>query len=305
MVHYFPDINVHDPQRLCQPSTLLDKNLHFYNSLEVRAAKRPLTKKLYEFIIVNTDTLNSRQITGNSEASFNKYSGYKIRNITIERLNVFGVNIKDPTSSNPKKIDNVLNKTHVNTSESIIKKNLIFSVGDTISPLTLSDNERILRQLPFINDARIIVVPVSENESDILILTKDVYSLGGSYSYKGLKEGSVSVFEKNLLGMGHEFGIDIPYDSKEPNSPGFGFHYRVDNIWKSFINLNGFYLNALGDRTYGFSLNRKLVSSSTKYAGGISVIQMYTTVALNALDRRGAIKVQSSGLLDSKVYSGR
>jgi hypothetical protein len=287
----FPDVPFNDPLSLRPPSNInLNKNLYFYNSLEVRASKRPLTKKLYDFLIVNPDTLNSKHITGTSDAIYYKYSGTRIRNISIERLNVFGVNINAPTASNPKKIDNVLNKTHVNTSESIIKKNLIFSEGDTISPLTLSDNERILRQLPFINDARIIVVPVSEKESDILILTKDVYSLGGSYSYKGLEEGSVSVFEKNLLGMGHEFGIDIPYDSKEPNSPGFGFHYRVDNIASSFINLNGFYLNALGDRTYGFSLNRKLVSSGTKYAGGISVIQMYTTVALKALTEEEPLK---------------
>lgn len=288
---FFPDVPFNEPVKLRQPSNIsLDKNLYFYNSLEVRASKRPLTKKLFDFLIVNTDTVNSKQITGTSDASYFNYSGNRIRNIAIERLNVFGVNINEPAASNPKKIDNVLNKTHVNTSESIIKKNLIFSEGDTISPLILSDNERILRQLPFINDARIIVVPVTENESDILILTKDVYSLGGSYSYKGLKEGSVSVFEKNLLGMGHEFGIDVPYDSKEPNSPGFGFHYRVDNIASSFINLNGFYLNALGDKTYGFSLNRKLVSSGTKYAGGISVIQMYTTVALKALTAEEPLK---------------
>lgn len=287
----FPDIPFNDPSSLRQSSNIiLDKNLYFYNSLEVRASKRPLTKKLYDFLIVNPDTVKSKQITGTSDAIYYKYSGTRIRNIAIERLNVFGVNINEPASSNPKKIDNVLNKTHVNTSEKIIRKNLLFSEGDTISPLTLSDNERILRQLPFINDARIIVVPVAEDESDILILTKDVYSLGGSYSYKGLKEGSVSVFEKNLLGMGHEFGIDVPYDSKEPNSPGFGFHYRVDNIASSFINLNGFYLNALGDKTYGFSLNRKLVGSATKYAGGISVIQMYTTVALKALTEEEPLK---------------
>lgn len=287
----FPDVPFNEPSNLRQPSNIsLDKNLYFYNSLEVRASKRPLTKKLYDFLIVNPDTLKSKQITGTSDAIYNKYSGIRIRNIAIERLNVFGVNLNEPTSSNPKKIDNILNKTHVNTSENIIRKNLLFSEGDSISPLTLSDNERILRQLPFINDARIIVVPVTEYESDIMILTKDVYSLGGSYSYKGLKEGSVSVFEKNLLGMGHEFGIDIPYDSKEPNSPGFGFHYRVDNIASSFINLNGFYLNALGDKTYGFSLNRKLVGSATKYAGGISVIQMYTTVALKALTEEEPLK---------------
>jgi hypothetical protein len=273
---------VNDPALLIEPSFLsFDKNSNFYNSLEERASKRPITKKLYDFVVVNPDTLNSKQITGTSDATYFKYSGNRIRNIAIERLNVFGVNINEPASYNPKQFEKVLNSTHANTTENIIRKNLIFSEGDTISPLTLSDNERILRQLPFINDARIIVVPVSDNQSDILILTKDIYSLGGSYIYKGLRAGSVSVFEKNLLGMGHELGVEIPYDSKRSNSPGFGFHYAVDNIAKSFVNLNVFYLNALGDRTYGISLNRKLVSSTTKYAGGISINQMYTTVALN------------------------
>ena len=101
--------------------------------------------------------------------------------------------------------------------------------------------------------------------------------------YRGLKKGTVSVFEKNIFGMGHELGIDIPYDSNEPDSPGFGFHYRINNIARSFINLNGYYLNGLGEKTYGISLNRKLVSSATKYAGGISVIQMYTTVNVKAI----------------------
>ena len=39
----------------------------------------------------------------------------------------------------------------------------------------------------------------------------------------------------------------------------------------------------LEEKTYGFSLSRKLVSSTTKYAGGISVRQMYTTVDLDTL----------------------
>jgi outer membrane protein assembly factor BamA len=109
----------------------------------------------------------------------------------IQRLNVFGADINNPISNNTKKIENVLNKTHFNTNENIIRKNLLFSEGERISPLVLSDNERILRQLPFIDDARIVVVPVSDEEADIIVFTKDVYSLGGSYVYNGLKKGTV------------------------------------------------------------------------------------------------------------------
>ncbi|MCX6321361.1 MAG: hypothetical protein NTX93_06070 [Bacteroidia bacterium] len=277
--------NLAYPQNRSENDTIIrkDKNLVFFDSLKVRASKNRLTKKLYDFIIVSPDTIVKKQITGTSDASYINYSGKKIRKIDVQRLNVFGVNINNPTSNSTNKIENLLNKTHVNTNESIIRKNLLFAVGDTISPLTLSDNERILRQLSYIDDARIIVVPVSDDEADIVVLTKDVYSLGGDYSYKGLKKGSVSIFEKNIFGMGHEFGLEMPFDAKAANSPGFGVHYTVDNIRKSFLNLNLYYLDGLGEKTYGFSLSRKFVSSTTKYAGGISVRQMYTTEDLDTL----------------------
>jgi hypothetical protein len=261
--------------------SIKDKNLIFFDSLKIRASKNALTKKIYDFVIVSPEPLNFKRITGSSEASFTGFSGKKIRKIDLKELDVFGTNINNPAASNPSKIDHLLNKTHANTNEKIIRKNLLFKEGDLISPLTLSDNERILRQLPFIHDARIIIVPVSDEEVDIMVVTKDVYSLGGSFDYEGLKKGAVSVFEKNVFGIGHEFGIEVPYDSKFKDSPGFGVHYNVDNIRKSFINLNLYYLNGLGNENYGFSLIRKLISSSTKYAGGISIQHMNTLIDLN------------------------
>lgn len=258
-----------------------NKNLIFFDSLKVKASKNSFTKKLYNIIIVSPDTTVKKQITGTSDANYINYSGRKIRKIEIQRLNVFGVNINNPAAADPNKAENLFNKTHINTTEKIIRKNLLFSEGDTISPLILSDNERILRQLSYIDDARIIIVPLSDEEADILVLTKDVYSLGASFAYKGLKSGSVSIFEKNILGIGHELGFEIPYDSKASDSPGIGVHYLIDNIWKSFINLNMYYLDGLGEKTYGLSLSRNFVSSYTKYAGGISIRQMYTSEDLN------------------------
>ena len=282
---FFPDDSLSKLPSSLIPATALkkDKNHIFYDSLKVRASRSLLTRKLYDFVIVSHNTVENKRITNSSEASYLTYSGRKIRKIEVQRLNVFGTNIENPSSVNPDKVENLLNKTHVNTNENIIRKNLLFSVGDTISPLTLSDNERILRQLSYINDARIIVLPVSDSVADILVLTKDVYSIGGTYTYQGVDKGSVSVFDKNIFGMGHEFGIDVPFDANVKDSPGFGVYYLINNIGKTFINLNMNYLNGLGERTYGFSLSRKLVSATTKYAGGISVMQMYTTEDLDTL----------------------
>jgi hypothetical protein len=260
-----------------------DRNIVFFDSLKVRASRNQLTKKIYSFVIVNPDTTFKKRFTGTSDASYITYAGKKIRKIIIQRLNVFGADIHNPESAEPSRIENLLNKTHINTNENIIRKNLLFSEGDPISPLTLSDNERLLRELPYIGDARIVVLPVSDMEADIVVFTKDIYSLGGSYDFGGLKKGTVSVFEKNIIGTGQELGLDIPYNNTLPNSPGLGAHYTSNNIAKSFINLNVYFLHGLGVKTYGFDMNRKLVSSTTKYAGGISVRMMYTSEDLDTL----------------------
>lgn len=253
-----------------------NKNQEFYDSLKARASRKQLTKKLYDFVIVTPDRTNIKEINRKSDDNYVNYTGRKIRKIEIKRLDVFGTSINNPGVQNTNGLYNVLNKTHINTHENIIRKNLLFKTGDNVSPLILSDNERILRQLTFINDARILVVPVSDDEADIVVVTKDVYSIGAGYDYKGFKKGALSVFEKNIFGIGHELELRFPFDTEKPDSPGFGISYSIDNIAKSFINLRTFYAKGLGDKSYGFSLDRSLISSTTKYAGGISVLQMYT-----------------------------
>jgi hypothetical protein len=201
----------------------------------------------------------------------------------VTRLDVFGTNLENPADYSPSKGERLLNNTHVNTNERIILNYLLFREGDTLSPLRLTDNERILRQLPYIDDAHIIVVPVSENEADIVVVTKDVYSLGGQVTLKGPEKGSLWLYEKNILGLGHELKLEIPYNSSHTDSPGVGLNYYINNIRKSFINLNVNYYNALGVESYGISLTRNLVGSETKYAGGISAIYMLTSEDLDTL----------------------
>jgi hypothetical protein len=260
-----------------------DKNLLYFDSLRQKAGKKSLTRKLYDLVVISPQPVETKKIAVSSDENYKRYSGKTIKSIEIMKLDVFGTNINNPANVSSTKTNNLLNDTHVNTIDRIIRKNMLFSAGDTLSPLTLSDNERILRDLPFIGDARIIVVPVSEDEVNIIVLTKDVYSLGANYDYGGFKKGTLSVFEKNILGLGHEFGIKIPFNADKPDSPGIGGHYTVNNLWKSFINFNVEYLTGLGTTAYGTNLDRKFVSAYTKYAGGISVQQMYTTTNLDTL----------------------
>jgi len=271
-------------------SNSYNPNSSFYDSLKIRASRHLVTRKLYDFVVVSGQSAPAAKASESSDINYIRYSGKRIGKIVIQRLNVFGSDINDTTSSNPNKLENLLNKTHLNTNEFIVRKNLLFSEGDTLSPLILSDNERILRQLPYIDDSRILVIPVSDSEVNIIVLIKDVYSLGINADLNSINKGSVSLFDKNILGLGHELRFDVSFNPDLPNSPGFGLSYSVNNISKSFINLKLNYFYGLGEKTYGFSIERELISSTTKYAGGISVREMFTTVDFDTMPEPAPLK---------------
>lgn len=266
------------------------RTMMFLDTLKNKASKTLVTRKLYDFIIIERDPETTKEISGSSEEKFVKSSGLIIRNIEIKRLNVFGSNINTPDFFEPNKTEKLLNKTHFNTNELIIRKNLLFRSGDTISPMTLSDNERYLRELPYIDDARILVVPVSDSIADVIVVTKDIYSLGGRASLAGVGKGKVSVFERNIFGMGHEFGIDVPWDVDSINSPGFGVNYKVNNLGKTFTDLGLFFNDGLGRKSYGVDIGRRLISSTTKYAGNISLRRTITSEDLDSLPEPQPVK---------------
>ena len=277
------DTTYNELTSLRPPRISKDKTVLLLDSLKVKASRNLVMKTLYDFIVVSGVPVNKVQFTGTSDIVFLLHTGKKIRKIEIIRLEAFGTDINIPLYYDPNKLETILNKTHIKTNELIIRKNLLFSEGDSISPLLFSDNERILRQLNFIYDARIIVLPVSNDEVDIVVITKDVYSLGAEFDFKGINTGSLNFFEKNVLGMGHGLGILIPYDFKADKSLGLGFNYTINNVRKSFFDLKLDYLRTHEEIHYGIGLSRELISATTKYAGGLSIRHMSTTEDLDSL----------------------
>ncbi|MDR2887240.1 MAG: hypothetical protein LBV26_04440 [Bacteroidales bacterium] len=260
-----------------------DRTQSFYDTLRARAQRSGFTRRLYDIVIVTPESPAPKEIERKSDDSYRTYSGLQIRRIEVRRLDVFGSDINNPTVSTGRRQTNILNRTHINTSEKIIRKNLLFEPGDTVSPLVLSDNERLLRALSYIDDARIFVVPVSDAEADVVVVTKDVYSIGINYDYGRLTRGYLAVFDKNMLGSGQFIELGFPFNFDEYGSPGFGLKYTMNNIRRSFIDFNAIYRNGLGIETHGIVLNRSLVASATKYAGGISIGRTVTTEDLDTM----------------------
>jgi len=159
--------------------------------------------------------------------------GVVIGTITIDRNNVFDLSI--PGENNW--LYQLANRWHIMTRESVIFAQLLFRAGQPYSRRVLDESERILRRNNYLYDAKITPVAVSEGKVDIVVWTRDLWTLnpGLSVSRKGGENKTrVSLTEQNLLGMGSY--VRFAYeDNVDRESTSFEFFDR--NIRKSWTML--------------------------------------------------------------------
>ncbi len=167
---------------------------------------------------------------------YRKYTGRVIRNIEIRSVD-FGVPINDTTKSFKNTLTNWADALHHTTRQSVIRNNLFFKKNDTLLPILLADNERHLRDQTYLNDVRIVVkaVPGTRDSVDIVVLTKDVLSIGGQFRMSSLEKVQVAVREDNFGGRGDKIQVSGLYDQNRARNFGYGAEYIWRNIGGSFM----------------------------------------------------------------------
>ncbi len=215
------------------------------------------------------------------ENSFNVYGGKQIRYIYYNQLKVFGTTIEDTTVV-PNKLIRFANMLHYDTRIWMIKQSLFFREGDTVNAYKLVDNERYLRRLPFIQDARIYVINSYEsNDSiDIVVLTKDVFEYGTSITSVNNTNASATVFNNNLLGAGQRVAFGFSWDNTYNPQWRTGASYTKYNAGGSFADVSVGY-TMLNDKIntdtgqYENSayliINRPLYSTWASLTGGLTL----------------------------------
>jgi hypothetical protein len=226
-----------------------------------------------------TDT-STEHIQGllRTDQPFQRYNGRIIRNI---RVQVFEFEIIDTSKRFSNKLKRLSDKVHRQTRDFVIRNNLFFHQNDKLSPYVLGDNERHLRDLSFIRDAKIIVVPVrgSRDSVDIVVVTKDVLSIGGSFRMHNTETVSVTLREDNFMGYGDQVSARTLFDATRAEKFGYGFDYTKRNILGSFVNASAGYTNF--DKTFNnaereerrayFTLVKPLVSRFMKWTYGADI----------------------------------
>lgn len=188
--------------------------------------------------------LNPRRI----DEVYKKYDGLIIRGIYVERL-PFGIAFNDSGKVN-NLLTRVTNKVHHLTKVNVVKRNLFFKENDTIQHFLMGDNERFLRQLPYFQDAQFLIVPLLGTDSaDIIVVTKDLFTLGGAIGSLGLQHSDVEIREDNIKGGGNAAVLYALYEAKRKGKVALGGEYIQRNIGGSFID------GTIGYQSYHSSFN--------------------------------------------------
>ncbi|CAN5116219.1 hypothetical protein BH20BAC1_BH20BAC1_20480 [soil metagenome] len=199
--------------------------------------RKGFVAKMMKSVMRDTTEPTSPNDLQRNEVPYAKYEGYKIRHIIVNEL-PFGIPINDSAKKIVTTLTKLANALHSVTNTSVIRKNLFFKKYDSIQPYLLADNVRFLRQLPFMQDVSLRVIPASfyNDSADILIVTKDVFSIGGSIGSLGVPQSDVEVREDNLGGSGNAIIFQGLLDTEREKNFGYGLGYIYRNIGGSFMN---------------------------------------------------------------------
>jgi hypothetical protein len=228
-----------------------------------------------------TSKLNQQELlTTKSEAAFKAYEGKIIRNIVVNRF-TFEKSFTDTSKTINYFGTKVLNSLHNNTKEWAIRDNLFFKENKPVTAYLLADNERYLRTIDYIQDARIIIQPKtgSPDSVDVYVITKDLFSINGVINNASTGKFKARAEDVNLFGAAQSLQATVLVQKGRVPVTGVGLMYTKFNIAHSFIDASVGYSNIspdLYDRTADehaltLSLDRNLVSQYSHFAGGITL----------------------------------
>lgn len=221
------------------------------------AKKKGLLGRFGKLISANTPEIQPVKI----ENQFVQFKGKIIRNIDLISLG-FESSINDTTLNQNSFGLNIAKRLHHNSRGNTIRKNLFFREGDKLYPYLLADNERYLRELIYLQDAKILVDYVEDETDsvDVIVLTKDVFSLGAKLVIDSRDRGRVDLKEENFYGTGSKLMVSSFYDGQRQPRSGYGAEFIKRNIRGSFVDWTS------GFQTYNRTFNNGLREEATFYS---------------------------------------
>lgn len=163
---------------------------------------------------------------------------------TIGRIETVRLEVFEPRDPIPEEVVGIrvralLNDLHATTRDYVVRREMLLHEGDRYLQILADETARNMRaRMPF-QVSVVLVVPVrarKEGEVDLLVITKDIWSLRLSYDI-AVTRGGVERFvlvpqETNLFGRHHTMSTYFQY---LPESLTFGAGYQVPRFGMSWV----------------------------------------------------------------------
>ncbi len=148
---------------------------------------------------------------------------------------------------------------------------LLFKAGEMLNPLLLAENEKLMRDLSYLEDVTFLVQADEQNldEVKIVVISKDKFEYAASMSLNS-DNSDVEIVNENMFGMGHRLNIGMAQKNAYFPEMGIYFSYRVNNILGKFINSTIGYSDTYKRKGLDFSLEKEFLTSQEENAGGFS-----------------------------------
>ncbi|MGB5352762.1 MAG: hypothetical protein WBM54_04915 [Woeseia sp.] len=197
-------------------------------------------------------------------AAWLEANGTRIGEIILDKHDVFDTD--QPRQR--KSLFRLANRLHIDTRDSTIRTQLLFNEGDPYSTRILEESERLLRKNRYFYDAHIYPSNYRDGVVDIVVSTRDVWtlSLGFSASRKGgTNRTNLELEENNLLGLGSKLSVDVSSDVDRDSTR---FEYSDSHIGDSFVRTSLMLTSSSDGDTTEFELERPFYSLDTRWAAG-------------------------------------
>ena len=190
--------------------------------------------------------------------------GYVIGTVTLDKADVFDLTNPDEN----KWLYRVANRYHIITLDTTIAKQLLFAAGEPFDPRVIEESERILRANKYLYDAAIKPVRAADGKVDLVVSTRDVWSLSPELSLSrkgGHTHTRFGLEEFNLLGRGQRLRIlrDDDVDRTER-----AIEFSDPHLGRSWVSFHTQYSDNSDGRSSTISAIRPFFALDTRWSAG-------------------------------------
>ena len=158
------------------------------------------------------------------------------------------------------------------TREGVLRQYLLFHQGEPLDPLKLADSERLLREIEYVADVRLHVVPLTGQEDEVAVVVeiRDRLPVGARLAARGLERLEAGLFHANVGGLDLRLGADLRYRTEASPRTGWGGELRKRNMGGSFVDAELGYEDSWRGLDRRATLTRVEAHPDIRWVGGLA-----------------------------------